>query len=308
MFSIRHLHKENSVDRKISFFSSLNAPYYIYGLDYRQSSAGVRVLHYLCHSLNELGEEAYIFANSTSPYLRTPLLTEEIMLRHASINRMPIAIYPEIVPGNPMQAPVTARWILNKPGHIGGDAVHHPDELLFVYQQKYTPEGTKTYPLYIPAVNSRIFNDWNNAYEGKRQGACYYAHKFLHFGGMLTHHAKGATSLCQDIPRSHEEIADILRRSEVLYSYEPSAIVSEALQCGCPVVIVPSEYISKNYSYDELTGPGVEIGTDDQALARAKETIKNQNVQLQHRHARLTIERFIELTQQTFRDRTGRPR
>ena len=294
------------MDRKISFFSSINAPYYIYGLDYRQQSAGVRVLHYLCHTLNELGEEAYIFANVTSPHLRTPQLNEEVMLRHAQIGRIPIAVYPEIVPGNPMQAPLVARWLLNKPGHIGGDAVHHPDELLFVYQQKYAPPGTTTYPLYIPAVNSRIFNDWDDRLNSQRKGACYYAHKFLFFGGTLTHHAQGATSLCQDIPRTHEEIADVLKRSEVLYCYEPSAIISEALQCGCPVVVIPSDYLSNNYSYDELTGPGVEIGTDDQALARAKETLKNVNVQRQHDHARLTVQKFIDLTQQTFKERTGK--
>lgn len=295
------------MDRKISFFNSLNAPYYIYGLDYRQQSAGVRVLHYLCHTLNELGEEAYIFANVTSPYLRTPQLSEEVMLRHASIGRQPIAVYPEIVPGNPMQAPVVARWLLNKPGHIGGDLVHHPDELLFTYQQKYAPEGAETHPLYIPAVNSRIFNDWEQPYLNRRQGACYYAHKYLFFGGKLTHHAQGATSLCQDIPRSHEEIAGILRRSEVLYAYEPSAIVSEALQCGCPVVMVPSEYLTQNYSYSELTGPGVEIGMDEQALARAQATLKNLNVQRQHIHARITVERFVELTQQRMQNKSATP-
>ncbi|MDD5363741.1 MAG: glycosyltransferase [Gallionellaceae bacterium] len=289
--------------KKLDFFRSVNAPYYIHGLDYRQSSAGIRVLHHLCHALNELGEEAYIVANVTNPYLRTPKITKGIIARHAQTGRLPIAVYPEVVTGNPFQAHVVARWILNKPGHIGGELVYDPDELLFIYQKTYAPEGVLTHPLYIPAVDGRIFNNRDNPCDGKRAGACYYAHKYLVFGGALTHHASGAISLCQDIARSHEEIADILRRSEVMYSYEPSAIVTEALQCGCPVVMIPSDYIAANYDYTLLQGPGVEIGSDDQALVRAKETLKNFNVRIHAVHAELTLRKFVDITQAAMADR-----
>jgi len=289
--------------KKLDFFRSVNAPYYICGMDYLQSSAGIRVLHYLCHSLNELGEEAYIDANVTSPYLRTPKLTKKVISKHVQAGRLPIAIYPEVITGNPYLAKVAARWILNKPGHIGGDVFHDPSELVFVYQKTYAPEGVVTNPLYIPAVDGRIFNNLDNPYDGKRKGACFYAHKYLVFGGVLTHHSIGATSLCQDIARSHDEIADILRRSEVLYCYEPSAIITEALQCGCPVVIIPSDYIAANYDYKILQGPGVEIGFDENALARAKETLRNFDVQIHYVHARLTLQKFIDLTQQEMLDR-----
>ncbi|MDR3395078.1 MAG: glycosyltransferase [Parasulfuritortus sp.] len=284
--------------KHLDFFRSVNAPYYIYGLDYRQSSAGVRVLHYLCHALNELGEEAYISANVTSPYLRTPRLTNKIVNRHAQSGRMPIALYPEVVPGNPFQSAVVARWILNKPGHIGGETVFAPGEILFAYQGIYIPEGSQAHFLYIPAVDGRIFHNRDGMADGKRQGACFYAHKYLVFGGKLTEHAKDAVSLCQDIPRSHEEIADILRQSEVLYSYEPSAIVTEALHCGCPVVIVPSRYLEENYDYGQLHGPGVEVGFDAHALERAKASLANFDTVSQLVFAESTLRGFVEITQQ----------
>ena len=298
MQQIKTICKGALVVKKLNFFCSTNAPYYIYGLDYRQTSAGIRVLHYLCHALNELGEEAYISANVSTPYLRTPKLTERIISKHVQAGRLPIAIYPEVVAGNPFQAHLVARWLLNKPGHIGGEAYYELNEMLFAYQDKYAPEGMVTHPLYIPAVDGRIFNNLNNPCDRERKGACYYAHKYLVFGGVLTHHAIGATSLCQDLVRSHEEIADILRRSEVLYCYEPSAIVTEALHCGCPVVIIPTDYVANNHDYQDLRGPGVEVASDENALARAKETLKEFNAPIHSEHAELTLRAFVDLTQQ----------
>jgi hypothetical protein len=107
----------------INFFGSSRSPYYIFAPDYRQSSAGIRVLHYLCHALNELGEEAYLAnARVAHPDLRTPMLSKETMRAHFLSSRTPIAIYPEVVKGNPLDTPIVARWLLNKPGHLGGDA------------------------------------------------------------------------------------------------------------------------------------------------------------------------------------------
>jgi hypothetical protein len=283
--------------KQFDFFRSVNAPYYIFNFDYRQSSAGIRVLHYLCHALNEVGEEAYILADVTSPYLRTPKLTEEVMMRHLQSGRLPIAVYPEIISGNPMEAPVVARWLLNKPGHIGGDSVYDQNEIIFAYQKIYAPEGVFSHLLYIPVIDGRIFHNRDNPNDFKRQGACFYAHKYLMSGGELTSHAVGATSLCQNTPRSHEEIAEILKRSEVLYSYEPSAIITEALYCGCPVVIIPSEYLERDYDYRQLRGPGVEIGYDEHALERAKQSLNQQNADTHIKFAKWTLHNFIDVTQ-----------
>ncbi len=59
------------MDMPASFFGTQRSPYYIYAPDYRQSSAGIRALHYLCHFLNECGHEAYISARLTRSGLRT---------------------------------------------------------------------------------------------------------------------------------------------------------------------------------------------------------------------------------------------
>jgi len=73
-------------------------PYYIFAPSYTRFSAGVRVLHLLCHWLNKSGYQASIFdfnQLTTGPDLLTPLLDEETVQRHFREGRTPIVIYPK---------------------------------------------------------------------------------------------------------------------------------------------------------------------------------------------------------------------
>lgn len=230
-----------------SFYKTQHAPYYICALDYIQQSAGIRVLHYLCHALNEIGMEAYVTCEGTASHLRTPTLDGTTLQRHHASGRKPIVVYPEIISGDPLSAGgVVARWLLNRPGLIGGDTSFHPDELIFTYDPIYVPAGMKAERLNIPACDLAIFNNDNNPHDAARDLVCFYAHKYLVHGGQLTSHAQGAVSLCKDQNLSHAEIAAILKRAKVLYVYEPTAMLAEALLCGCPVGIIETDYWRAN--------------------------------------------------------------
>ena len=111
-------------DRKLRYI--VNAP------SFDPDSGGTIFLHELAHTLNSLGEEAYVWpmapifrqgvksrlwslisrpAFDTSPSLNTPLA-------HKRMFNAPdtVVVYPEIVPGNPMGAQNVVRWLLYKPG------------------------------------------------------------------------------------------------------------------------------------------------------------------------------------------------
>jgi hypothetical protein len=94
-------------------------PYYIDAPAYRRTSAGIRVMHLLCHALNSIGEEAYVYPTETNPTLNTPLVTPEISARHKAAGREPIVVYPEVVPGNPRKAASVVRYVLNRAGLLG---------------------------------------------------------------------------------------------------------------------------------------------------------------------------------------------
>ena len=48
-------------------FETPRRPYYIEAPPYRRTSAGIKVLHLLCHALNRIGEDAYVYTPVTAP-------------------------------------------------------------------------------------------------------------------------------------------------------------------------------------------------------------------------------------------------
>lgn len=279
------------------FFASTKNPYYIYAPDYRQSSAGIRCLHYLCHYLNEIGQEAYITANKCSDHLRTPQLDKKIIEKHKNSNRPPIAVYPEIVSGNPLNAPTVARWLLNQPGHLGGEKKFDGNEVIFRFDEWIKTENQPTEILWIPSIDKRIFNNKNNKHDKNRFGICYYANKFLIAGGKIDQKIiSNGISLCHDTPRTHEEIAEILRRSTALYCHEHSAIIQESLACGCPVIMVTSDYLHESDWADAF---GTRLDNEDFDLEALRLEVQkynalNENIATKsHEH----VLNFIQVTQ-----------
>lgn len=291
---------------KRNFYHSDHVPYYIVALDYIQQSAGIRALHYLCHALNESGAEAYVTCQGIVPHLRTPLLDERIMGQHHLAGRKPIVIYPEIVSGDPFaMGGVVVRWLLNRPGHIGGDTSFPESDLIYAYNPGYLPQGMQGRILHIPTCDLSIFNNTDNPDDGIRNLACYYAHKYLANGGTLTEHVKDAVSLGKEVKLSHAEIAGILRRARVLYVYEPTALVTEALLCGCPVAIIDTEYWRNNQP--DFTCPpdsGMTMDLSADALSRAGVHARNYRTKYEEfflREAWLQLDRFINHTQRIAR-------
>ncbi|MBI5007565.1 MAG: hypothetical protein HZB95_10665 [Nitrosomonadales bacterium] len=294
-----------------SFYKSGHAPYYIVALDYIQQSAGIRALHYLCHALNESGAEAYLTCQVTAPHLRTPVLDGNILQRHHLAGRKPIVIYPEIVSGDPMGAGgLVVRWLLNQPGHIAGDLSFPDSDLIFAYSPMYLPSGMQGRILHVPTCDLALFNNDDNPHDAARDQVCFYAHKYLVNGGTLTRHANDAVSLCKDRKLTHAEIAAVLRRSRLLYVYEPTALITEALLCGCAVAIVETDYWRDNvgsFSCPVEDGMTMDLGPD--AIACAQKNARNFRTKYENsvmREAWLQLDRFVNYTQAVFKERTGR--
>lgn len=239
---------------KVELYKTTHHPYYFFTQEYMQNSVGTRPPYYLCHLLNEFGYEAYVIADQPVVGMRTPILTNEIRQIHKAEGRSPITVYNETCLGNPLEGDVVVRWIMNKKVYVDGEPIpFSPDDLIFYWSSIYT-ESKNDKILWLPVVDTSIFNT-DGAIEEERTGFCYYAHKYLrHNDG----HVKlpewliaNGTSLCQDIKRSPLEIADILRRSKVLYCYEPSAIMGEAEFCGCPTILVKTDYLS-DFAFESI--------------------------------------------------------
>ena len=207
--------------------------YLIWSYDYRHDSGGPKVLHRLCHELNEAGQEAYVGWLVTNPDWNTPFHDEPLSGDWT-------AIYPEIVSGNPWNAPHVVRWVLNNPGLLGGDTVYDPSETVFTFSPLFMDAPV----LMLPTIELDIYFDRHLP----REGAVFYVGK-----GQRTRDIPG-TEITNELKADRELLAETLNRAEVLYSFDIiSGMTDIARLCGCPVVLIPDDLRTRG-QYDNWFG------------------------------------------------------
>ncbi len=223
-------------------------PYVILTPPYNHYSAGVRALHILCHVLNESGEKAYL-AFSGAPICGSGVLnTPPLILPFYDF----IAVYPDTTKGNPLNAPRVVRWLLGDPKVTRGDTELVATDIVWGYSKQTAAYGNSDKVMCLPVNDPDIF------YDAKlpRSGACYYAFKCENYWGkQIKPEHQGATRLVG----TPQEIADILRRSEVCYVYENSSIILDARLCGCPVEYIYNPHFTEVHTEAEWAFPYEEI-------------------------------------------------
>lgn len=268
-------------------FGITKSPYYIYTPRWIESSAGIRVLHYLCHALNCVGEEAFLILSDIpnkrepriNPKLKTPILTQEQALAHFRGNRNPIVIYPETIKGNPLGAINTVRYLLNYAGLLGGNSTFHPDEYVIAFSQnigKHYQEISNNVVakiLFVPPVNPSEFKINNQ----KKPFQLVYAGKYRSFigpppqvGNLPTIEIRRDGKEMQ----SRKSLKKLLADASVLYCFENSSLITEAILSGTPVLLVANEFFGSMIAESELGWGGVRFITDENALENATSTIE----------------------------------
>jgi len=255
-------------------FGALRRPYYLVAPDYTQISGGVRAMHYLCHALNLAGEDAYITTTAVHPELRTPTLVQSQAEVHTAAGRRPIAVYPEIVTGNPLGASTVARYLLAEPGSINGAQLElAPGDLVYTFGPSLVPTGWSAYLLRMPLVDTRVFHA-DGVDDATRQGSAVFINRHLDRGGSLDPITADSIEISRRVKeRSATECADIFRQVECLYLYEFSTIVFEAILCGCPVVFIPNDVSQPDRDTTVWGGNGMAWNPSPAERARARATV-----------------------------------
>jgi hypothetical protein len=253
-------------------------PIYVDAPPYSARSGGARALHLLCHYLNCLGYEAFIIdaspINATSG-LRTPSLDAAIAKRHKIEDRNPIVVYCEVIRGNPRGAKIVVRYLLNKPGlFVPGVAATFTDQDYFLhYAQEHAIPVGKSFDMFMPLVDRDIYHP---APEGAlRRGFVLYANRAKIDRDTLPAWLTPLTVVSMDNPRSHEELAALYRQSRAIVCFERGTAILEALHCGCPVICIEGEHISKGAYQHLFDGAGLIWGWHEEKLEiAAAETMK----------------------------------
>jgi hypothetical protein len=272
-------HEDETAGMKSLYPDLTRHPFYIVTPNYTHASGGVKAMHLLCHWLNRIGERAYILAYGGSdtvvnPDWLTPLLNPPMVEAHGAAGLTPIVVYPEILPGNPLNARCVARYVLNYPGKLGGDKVYPPDELVFGHTQRLADSvSPTTLVLHMPLVDRSIF------FPGKprrRRGSAFYAYKYRDMHGQkLFGLPKGAIEITKGRPDSQtpHQIAELLRSVEAFYTFEDTSLSQEAILCGCPVVLMPNPYLKRSLGDIEYGDNGFAFGDSPEEIERARDTV-----------------------------------
>jgi hypothetical protein len=208
-----------------------------------------------------------------------------------------IAVYPETVVGNPLEAPAVARWVLNVPGYLGGERKYADSEAVFCYANGYLPylDNRLAGMLHLPTIDESIFFNDGRTYES-RSLECFYVGKGRFREGVVDR--KRAFEITRSSP-AKRELGKIFRASRVLYCFDSTTVLAyEAALCGCPVVIVSDGVQSrKDYEMGEIGLVG--LAWYPEGLGEAIETITELPAKYQKVKAdyRLQLAEFVRLTQ-----------
>lgn len=281
-------------------FSRRPQPYYIYMPEYRRNSAGIRVMHMLCDALNRSGQEAYITSEHSPAELVTPFLSEDVKRRHQALGLEPIGIYPEIIDGNPLNANIVVRYLLNQPGFIKTTADYGDNDIFYAYTRDLVQPGMPAdRVMFLPAFDLSVFRPSDDP--GKRVAGkvCYYQGRSQQATIDPALLPADAVEITPRWPDSWEALSDLFQQCEYFYCGESSGLAAEAVLCGCLAVVLPSDWVPNKIAQHESKSHGVAWSLEPDELERARSTLGmlRERLMMQQREFWEALDRFIDTTQ-----------
>jgi hypothetical protein len=271
-------------------------------------SAGVRVMHMLCHELRQIGVEAWLLITNNlsgdgpvvNPGFTTPLLNGLMDARWPDLKERCILVYPDSVRGNPLGARYVARYILGK------ELVPpEPSEDFNFYFSKAFPAVKRgdQRVLQIVPIDLSLFNSIDAP--ERDQNLLWIGKGGRHVGADCP----AVKPITYQWPPTRAELATELRRTHLLYSYDAvTALNAEAILCGAVVVLKSLHYHGWTWGREDIAaseyGAGGFAFEDTPAeIERAKLSQASfaANVREQAVNFRPQLWAFVEASQRRFR-------
>ncbi len=264
--------------------------YYIWSPGFNSLSGGCMVLHRLCHMMTELSQDVYLVCDRMNPdWLGKTCSVEEV-------DRNGVAIYPEIISGNPFHCHKVVRWILMTPGFFGGDGKYLPADYVYKYTNQYSipDESLNRGLLTVMNSNTDLFVDRGTP----RSGTCHLVRK----GSSKPQNEHSSDSLCIDdyhLRGGDQFLVDTFNSRETFISYDHATYISiQAALCGAISIIIPDPHMSITEwkEKDLFHGYGRSYGLHDIPWAIETRELLRQEV---HKTIELSINQVKQLIQDT---------
>lgn len=206
-----------------------------------------------------------------------------------------IAIYPEIIHGNPLGAKHVVRYILNEPGVMATGGVPGPTEFeetdyLYVFSEMFNKKlklpGSKK--LFLPILDTFLFKD-----QGRNRPKTAV---FVGKGTNTGEHPKGSRIINRGLASDQGALADVLNQCHTLYQYDPISAMSEiARLCGCKVRLIQDRFTKTVYRDYEPGINGISF-REDEDVPLETEGFADHYHRMKGDFSR-RLDKFIEFTQ-----------
>jgi len=235
---------------------------------YNPSIGGAIVLHKLCHILNELGYDAYLFPtlklNGTLDwfYLNDSYNTK---IADSIDPKNDIIVYPEIEFGNPFEGRNVVRYILNT-HHLSEEGATAPtwgenDYWLYFHSLFY--DKIKD-PNFLHIIDTKLDTYKDYGLDRSIESCFTYRKKSHEKDSLNLIHPPNSLEIGYNTP--DHELIKIFNSCKRFYSYDTETYLNVlAAQCGCESVVVPYKDITKEdiiYAQPSFKY-GIAYGLDD---------------------------------------------
>jgi hypothetical protein len=242
---------------------------------YVEHIGGATVPHTLANVLSSLGENVYLYANSTNPkYNKVTCIPYGTEIDFDDSNTIVIFVsgagehtYSHKIPNCLKRASNIVRWLVNNQ-----DRNYNPNDKLYVYHKYWDVFDNQR----VDGVLSVIEHD-HNLFRDRglhRSGTCYLIKGNL--DTELDRIIHSDEDLCIDTVLYQQTdkmkfLADLFNKKELFISYTPFSYMSVlAASCGCKSLVIPKKYYNgimfdkqKWYSDIWCTKYGIACGVED---------------------------------------------
>jgi hypothetical protein len=273
-------------------------------------SAGVRVMHSLCHHLNALGFEAHVLITHNlspspeqmlNPALHTPCINPRFQQDWPALNEDAIVVCADGFRGHPFGAKRVVRYVLGKEVVRPED---NPEDFKVYYSKAFPADKAGRHPVLFQ-LNSdlAVFNA--NRADDRTQDMLWLGKGAKH----CTEPPPGAVPITYSWPPTRDELAQNLRKTRYLYSYDTlSATNVEAVLCGAVVILKHFSYHDWTWTRQDLEAMehgsgGHAFGDSDFEIDRALRTRQELTDKVRYQTATFgaRLLEFVDATQYRFR-------
>jgi O-antigen biosynthesis protein len=165
------------------------------------------------------------------------------------------------------------RYLLNKPGAFNGVQIgdYGAQDYIIHFSDEFRHEQLASHPLPIPLVDLTLFNRTSETQA--RHGYLLYSVRHKPALDEIPEWVSPRVVISQENPRDPATLARLYRQSKALAVWEPTAAISEAMHCGCPVMMIPRAGFNHWAIVRKCRGGGLVVGWDEAGLAVAQGTV-----------------------------------